>query len=194
MQAEGYEFYRTYLALKLHFETDYDIVKYGGRIKRSLKSPKILNGLIHFTKKYSKNELIEYLVANFTKGDRCGGIFNCEGDDNYLDWKRRTQNLTYNFKKDINTIENRLQGKDFERLFESDGQHPLIMKLYLGKHITLETVVILNTIYDFSSKLNEQLKEDFLWNDFKRLVCKYQPFLCIDKDKYENIIKTKFCI
>lgn len=196
MQQTTYEFYKTYLALRLHFTTDdYDIVKYSGRTKRKTKSPpKDVSFLALFTQRFKKNQLIEYMVANFISGDAYGGIFSDteEGEQFYNAWKQRIQNLSYNFKKDINTIKNHLNDQDITTAFESTGQHPKIMKMYLGKHIMLETIVILDIIYDFTTKLNDILKDDFMWNSFRRLVCKYQPFLNIDKDKYEGIIKATY--
>lgn len=192
MQAKTYEFYNAYRALKLHFTTDdYDIVKYQGKIKRAIRSPKAENYIEAFTKKFKRDQLIEYMVANFTHGDIYGGIYNdVEGIDIYTNWKMRTQNLSYNFKKDINTIKNHLKCDNILKAFESNGKHPLIMRMYLGKHIMLETVTILNSIYHFTESLNDILKHDYMWINFRRLVLKYQPFLNIDIDKYEGIIQN----
>lgn len=188
-----YDPYRLYIALKLHFCTDsYDIIKYEGRVKRFLRKPKMTEHLEVFSKDYSRDEYIEYLVANFTNGDLYGGLFIPDGKDIYTLWKNRTQALSYNFKQNINTIKNQTHNSDILELFEIKKHHPLVMKLYLGKHIMLETVVILNIIYDFISKIDGNLKEDYMWSNFKRLVRKYQPFLCIEKEKYENIIESSF--
>ena len=133
------------------------------------------------------------MVANFVKGDNYGGVFNdIDGDDIYLEWKQRTENLTYNFKKDINTIKDSLKDDTISTLFESHGNHPKIMKLYMGKYVMLETVVILDSIYEFTEELDKILNDDFMWNKFKRLVCKYKPFLNIDIEKYESIIENTF--
>ncbi len=197
------EFCEIYRTLKIHFTNDkYDITKYEGRINKAVwKIPKsLLNNEGMATKlevlkhKYRKRErIIQYMVANFVKGDNYGGVFNdIDGDDIYLEWKQRTESLTYNFKKDINTIKDSLKDDTISTLFESSGNHPKIMKLYMGKYVMLETVVILDSIYEFTEELDKILNDDFMWNKFKRLVCKYKPFLNIDKEKYESIIENTF--
>lgn len=185
-------FYRTYLALRLHFTTDdYDIIKYNCKLKCSLKGGKIAKQYLEsFQRKYKEDELIEYMVANFVKGDKYGGLFDPEGESNYIKWKGRIQSITYLFKKDINIIRNNVNY--LEDLFNIDGIHPKIMKLYLGKHIMPETCCILETVYGYTNSLDEKLKGDFMWDNFRRLVCKYQPFLRIERNKYEDIVKSKF--
>ncbi len=190
----SYNFYNAFIALRLHFNSDsYDIVKYRGKIgNKVIKSENITRPLSALTKRYRKDDLVEYVVANLANGDSWGGLFAPDGEDVYISWKERTQNLTYNFKRDINNIKSHLKHNSFDSLFKSESsKHPLIMRLYSGKHIMLETVVIINILYDFIGKL-DALNGDFMWDHFRRLVCKYQPFLCIDKEKYENIISNAF--
>lgn len=187
--SSNYTLYDSYVALKLHFTTDYyDIVKYKGIIKKTEKKPKIVEYLKFFSTKYDVRDLIDYFIANFVAGDRNGGLYDPEGPNRYLEWKKRTQSLTYNFKQDINTIRDNVDV--IEDALNGHGRHPIIMKLYLGNHITLETLVILERIYDFTEM--NSLKDDLMWNDFKRLVCKYRPFIKIKESKYENIIRDAF--
>ena len=171
------EFCNAYRALKAHFTTNYDIVKNEGRINSSrggiASREGVLAKLEILKHKYKKRDrIIQYMVANFVKGDNYGGVFNdIDGDEIYTEWKQRTENLTYNFKKDINTIKDSLKDDTISTLFESQGNHPKIMKLYMGKYVMLETVVILNSIYEFTESLDKTLNDDFMWNKFKRLVC-----------------------
>lgn len=190
----SYEFYNTYRALKLHFTTNnYDITKYNSKTKRSIRYNKgVLARLNVLTQKYKKFHLIEYMVSNFINGDDYGGVFSVDGDDVYLEWKKRIQNLTYNFKKDINTIKDILNNtNDMSTLFEiNNNNHPMILKLFYGKHIMLETIVILDNIYNFMQKSN--INDDILWDKFSRLVLKYKPFLNVNKEKYESIVKNTY--
>ena len=94
--------YIMYCALKAHFgKGDYDYIKYGGKSSATRDSFWKRTDRIFFVKisrKYKRKEVIlDYLVSNFvhnTKGWL--GDFN---DDNYVEWKKRTQSMSYNFKQ-----------------------------------------------------------------------------------------------
>jgi hypothetical protein len=74
----------------------------------------------------------------------------------------------------------------------SDGQHPLALKLYLGKKISLETLVILDKLFNFVYSNNTTLANDFIWKDVSRLITKYRVFVKFDKDKFSQLwIKEK---
>jgi hypothetical protein len=74
----------------------------------------------------------------------------------------------------------------------SDGQHPLALKLYLGKKISLETLVILDKLFNFVYSNNTMLANDFIWKDVSRLITKYRVFVKFDKDKFSQLwIKEK---
>ena len=67
---EGYKAYKTYLAIKQHFTTDYNFHKYNGKIRASEESFYKRRDRFFFRKlekKYSKEELIMYFVSNFAK-------------------------------------------------------------------------------------------------------------------------------
>ena len=75
--------------------------------------------------------------------------------------------------------------KNFEPLFEvKDGNHPTLLKEYLGKRVSLETMVILDELVDFTKNWDEQLGDDVVWPDIKNLMKNYKGFLTIDKNKY----------
>jgi len=74
----------------------------------------------------------------------------------------------------------------------SDGQHPLALKLYLGKKISLETLIILDKLFNFVYSNNTVLANDFIWKDVSRLITKYRIFVKFDKDKFSQLwIKEK---
>ena len=85
----------------------------------------------------------------------------------------------YTFKQDIQTLY--ADGNPLEVI---DGQHPKILKLYLGKKISLESIAILAKIGILENNDYSSLSNDFIWNDFVHLVKKYKPFVKIDKGHY----------
>ena len=139
--------YLMYCALKAHFgKGDYDFVKYGGKSSATKDSFWKRTDRLFFVKtqrKYKKKQVIQdYLVSNFvhnTKGWL--GDFN---DENYIEWKKRTQSMSYNFKQELEKM-----GKA-NILGIQDGQHPLLLKEYLGKRVSIETLVILDDISKFT--------------------------------------------
>ena len=60
-----------------------------------------------------------------------GGIIQ-SGEQNYSDWKRRTQSLSYVFK---NETEDLFLESDMKQVFSCKNGHPLILKkISKGKH------------------------------------------------------------
>ena len=80
--------------------------------------------------------------------------------------------MGYTFEQDLNTIQTRM---DIENIEDAtvDTQHPLILKMLLGRQITLETVVILNKGLNFCNDYND----DLILKDTCLLVNKYTPFI-----------------
>ena len=194
---EAFDVYKSYLALKLHFTTDkYDAIKQRGRVRATKQSFFKRNDLINIRKiaeKYSEKEGVDFLVANFVSGDRWGGVFDSEAKHNYLDWKKRMEAMSYTFKNDIDNLifyceKNNI---NFDNLFYSDSKQPIILKRYLGKHISIETLVILNQINNYTNRLDEALCNDIIWPDVSRIIKKYQPFLNIDKERYVRTIRER---
>ena len=83
-------------------------------------------------------------------------------------------------------------GLKFEDIFKiSNGQHPYIIKAYLRKTITLETLVILNKIYNYLDKFNLEITDTVVWPDVARLIKKYTPFLKINIEKYDATLRRR---
>lgn len=198
MIMDAYEVYRYYLALRLHFTTDtYDVVKQRGKVKASKQAflkRKDLFAIRKIADTYSDKEVVNFLVSNFVSGDRWGGVFDTEAKDRYIDWKKRIESLTYLFDKEVNVISNFCSNKgiDFEQVFVSEkNQHPYIIKLFLRKDISIETLVILECMFNYTSRLDEALATDLVWPDVSRLIKKYKPFLEVNLNKYTKIL-TKY--
>ena len=184
---QAVDVYLMYCALKAHFgKGDYDFVKYGGKSSATKDSFWKRTDRLFFVKtqrKYKKKEVIQdYLVSNFiqnTKGWLCD--FN---DDNYLNWKKRTQSMSYNFKEELEKI-----GK-VNLLGIKRGQHPRLLKEYLGKRVSIETLVILDDISNFTKIWNKKLENDVVWPKVKKLMFDYKKFLTYDKKKCTIILNN----
>jgi len=71
------------------------------------------------------------------------------------------------------------------------SQHPYIIKAFLRKTITLETLVILEKIFPFTGYFDSNIGDDVMWPDISRLIRKYKPFLRFDKEKYNGIFRNR---
>ena len=136
---EGYEAYKKYLAIKLHFTKDeYDFFKY--------------------------NEV-------------------------YLDRQKRIDGLTYYFERDIEQLMRKSE-KNFNKIFKvNNGQHPILLKTYLAKRVSLETLCILDNLLNYTKDFSKQIKETIIWPTLNRKIKKYGPFLTYNKERMKLNLK-----
>ena len=188
-----FETYRTYLSMKSHFTNPkYDFVKYGGKSRATMTSFNKRKDKYWFEKtsrKYSDQEIIDFLLSNFVNATNpqnlwIGEIIN-SGERTYAEWKMRQQSLTYMFTEQSSTL---LSENDLERVFNCSKGHPIILKKYLGGEISLETLSILERIFSFQSKFDKKLK-DPVWETVSMKLKKYLPFLNINVFQFKKILR-----
>ena len=195
---EGFAAYKTYLAVKQHFTSNYDYFKYNGKVKANIESFLKRRDKFFFRKlqkKYSKEELVNFFVSNFiAKGDNwIGNLISKESEDNYETWQNNNESSTYRFSNDILLINdfritNDLQANDL--ILVKDNDHPILFRLYLRNKISVETVIILNEILGFTKYWDAKL-DDVLWDEKKKLIYNYRSFVKYDLNKCKQIVKEK---
>jgi hypothetical protein len=191
----GFEVYKMYLALKLHFTSDtYDYFQYGGNAKASQVSFDQRKDKFFFVKlsrKFKDFELREFFVANLTAEDKVyPATLVREGAKNYAEYTKRKESLSYHFKEDVATLHEMCDR--FDDLFKVDGVHPPLLKAHLGGRICLETLTIFNKIFQYVPQFDKQIKEEIVWKPLRNKVVKYDPFLFVDLGKYKSIIKHQY--
>ena len=193
MKVTPFETYQTYLSMKSHFTNKrYDFFKYGGKSRATMTSFNKRKDKYWFEKtsrKYSDQEITDFLLSNFVNSDTpqnlwIGEIIN-SGERKYADWMRRQQSLTYLFKEQSKEL---LSEKKLEEVFNCSKGHPPILKKYLGGDISLETLVIFEKIFSFGKKFNRKLK-DPVWETVNMKMKKYIPFLNINVFQYKKILR-----
>ena len=194
MKVTPFETYRTYLSMKSHFTNPkYDFFKYGGKSRATMASFNKRKDKYWFEKtsrKYSDEEILNFLLANFVTTDNpqnlwIGEIIN-SGERNYADWMRRKQSLTYLFKEQSSEL---LSNNDLNEVFNcSKNKHPVVLKKYLGGEISLETLTILEKVFSFVSKFDKKLT-DPVWETVSLKIKKYIPFININVFHYKKILK-----
>jgi hypothetical protein len=110
------------------------------------------------------------------------------GETNYTNWKKRNQSLTYIFK---NETEELLSENSLDAIFEcKNGSHPIILKKFLSGKISIETLVIYNSIFLFGNTFDKKLL-DPVWESVSLKIQKYSPFLNISTGEYKKIIRDQ---
>jgi hypothetical protein len=181
---EPIDVYLMYCAMKAHFgKGDYDFVTYRGktRIKRdTFYKRKDRSFFVRLARKYkTEQEITNYLVSNFIR-DKKGYIANFN-DENYESWKLKRQGFF-----DLFEVEMKPLVEAFEDLFSvTNGQHPKLMKEFLGGRVSLETTIILDELVSYSQSWNKQLEDDIIWIDLRNLMNNYKRFLTIDQEQYK---------
>lgn len=182
---EPFEVYRVYLALKLHFTTkSYDITKTGGAVtgkRETFLKRKDLTSIRKLARDYKRKEIIDILVANFASGDKWGGVFDSECLKTYKKWLTTKQRMLYNFNNELDSIIMRMELEGSSSAIH-EGTHPIVFRMYMGKEISLETLVMLEKLRPF---VNNH-ENDFVLEDVCLLVSKYKPFVRFDKDNISN--------
>jgi len=188
-----FETYQHYLSLKNHFTNPkYDFFKYGAKTRASLTSFNKRKDKYWFEKtsrKYSDEEVVDFLVSNFSAAENpqslwIGEIIN-SGERTYAEWMKRRQSSTYLFKEQSNDI---LSENELQDLLECSKGHPKILKAYLGGKISLENFVIWDKIFNFSKDFDKKLS-DPVWETVSLKLKKYGPFINIDVFKYKKILR-----
>ena len=194
LKVQPFDTYKAYLGLKNHFTKEkYDYVKYCGKSRASIESFYKRKDRFFFEKisrQKNDDEVKDFFVANFVSCNDPQSLWVGEimrnGEDNYINWKRRTQSLSYVFKEEV---ENIFSGKDFDKMFEVKGTtHPQIIKEHLQENISLETLIILEKILGFKKNFDKKL-DDPVWKFLSMRMKKYNSFLNINVLQYRKLLK-----
>jgi hypothetical protein len=197
----GFDVYKIYLAVKLHFTTDsYDYHKYEGKVNCKLETFTKNNARYFFHKlgtKYSKDDILCFFVANFLSDSNkwIGDLTRNDGQDVYLDWKKRNDAFEYHFRSDCVYIANDFNVKrlSFDDGFNSfGGQHPRFFQLVLSKNISYESAVVFNEILSYSKRWDKQIKEQVVWPIHSKRLKKYTQFVKYNPTTVKLILKEVF--
>ncbi len=178
----GFDCYRTYLAFKNHFTRDkFDYFKYGGKTNVSITTFNKRKDRYFFEKmsrQKKDGEIVDYFTAIFSQCDDPQKMWIGEiiesGDKNYSEWQKKVQSLGYIFKQEMQSL---CEGKEFNTLFDcKSGTHPIVIKEYLKKNVSIESLIILDSIINFKKNLDKIL-DDFVWETVSLKISKYRPFL-----------------
>ena len=200
-EKSAYKAYQTFIALKQHFsKTNYDYFKYNGRIKSNINSFRTKRDRFQFerlTRKYGESELVEFFVSNLiVKPDVWVGELcrNPDYDEQYQNWKKKKQALTYQFQCDILCLNESTES--FNDLFKcTQSEHPKLFDSYNEGSISLETIIGIDMVLGCFRHWDRVLKGDIIWDDFYHMCRQYTPFLNYDakrRIKFKEILRKEF--
>ena len=194
----GFEVYKIYLAIKLHFTSknqSYDFHKHNGRTTARLETFTKRRDRYFFhklSKSYNDNSIVDYFLSNFVSNTNLwvGDIIGKSGDDHYKEWSKKLEALFYYYEQDLEYMLE--QNIEFDDIFTSkNGQHPPILKMFLSKRINFETFIILDDILSFSKQLNKNISEKVLWPKLYDRMIRHKPFLRYNVTKYKKSLRDK---
>ena len=196
----GFDVYKTYLAIKNHFTTDYDYVKYGGKVTAKLETFTKRSDRYFFhklSKRYNQDDVLDYFVANFSVGDNkwIGNLLDNEGTQNYTKYRKYKESFDYHFRNDCSNIFNDLsnRGISFDDGFlVHNGQHPRILRLLIQRRIHIQTAVIINSVLSFSKAWDKEINEKVVWPKISHTIKKLKPFILYNETQAKLIMNEVF--
>jgi hypothetical protein len=193
MRIEAYDAYRYYMAVKMHFESDtYDAVKYQFKTSSKESSFWKRRDKYQFAKIANKfnepGDLINFFVAQFTSEKKWVGDMLSD-EETWTTWQKRNQSLSYTFEQDINKLYEKVNS--FDELFKPTfSPYPTIVYFYMQGEISIETVVILDKLVEFTKKL--AIGDTIVWPEVKKRIQKYSTFVNPDLNKMKEIVLRVF--
>jgi len=197
----GFEVYKIYLAVKLHFTSkDYDYHKYEGKVNCKLETFTKRNDRYFFhklSKQYEQTDILDFFVANFATDSKgwVGNLLQRDGRDVYLDYKKRKEAFTYHFRNDCLRINDDFLSNNisFDDGFVCrNGQHPRLLRLLLQKRISLQTTIVLNHFLSFSKNWDKEITEKVVWTKISSTIARLKPFINFNVTECKLILKEVF--
>jgi len=189
----AYETFCLWHGLHLHFTTNYDWIKYNGKVnvtKDSFMNRKEKYIFYQLSRKYNMEELKGFFISNLVENPNIWAG-NLKGDDPvniYKKWNRTQQRLTYEFEQDIIRILEQADNPD-ELVTVPSGGYPALLQGAMQNSISIETLVILDDIMNFFPMWNKKISDDIIWPTYQRKCLRYKPFIQYDKEKFKTILK-----
>lgn len=193
----GLEFCATYLAVKLHFTQEkYNFFSGSGKAKigeEAFNRRKDKFKFHRLARNIPDEEVVPFLVANFLENGECWtqNLLEEEARVAYNKRRRITQAMTEYYRNDLAKLP---KGKEaINELFEvKNGEYPKLLTMYMQGDILLETMVILNNIFNYVAHWDKQIKEDVIYPKISRKIRKYGSFLEVNVTRYKEV--TKICL
>lgn len=182
------EVLQLYTAVKLHFNNEgYDFFKYQGQLKFPPKLAKRKDK--HFFEWLAKkDDPAGLIIANVADDPQVwiGNLLHEKAKETYLAWRLRQDSTAYIFQTEFRKL-----AYNFPDAFTCKaGSHPLALKLYLQREVSVDTLAITNQVMAFLPNWDKALANDAVWKTMRLSLIKYRGFVEFDEAEYRRIILT----
>lgn len=187
---DAFELYVYYVALKRHFTSSYDFIKYNGKIKANSHSFETRKDKFFFYKLSRLSEGKDIIFANILDSPNVwiGDLLEEKAKDVYIGWRKRIDSLSYVFRTDLSELNEDDPNQDIL----TKGDHPRLLRLYMMNRVNIETLIILDDLMNIFSYWNKNIRDNILWPDIYSKCKKYKPFINYDKEKMRKIVLDKY--
>lgn len=189
----------TYRGIKFHFQGRYDYFKYHGKLLdestiKDLRSSKEFSYCDRIQRGRTKGEIIGLIISNilYDSDVWLDYISDDSGQDVYNRWQKVQDSFSYIFMKDLKVLMK--DPKPFNKYFQpSNESYPDIVQCAITNTISLETVVVLDSMLKFMNNLKKPYSGDFMFDNLALKVKSYDPFFMkyhmFDENKLEEFKK-----
>ena len=180
-----------FLALKLHFNSNYNYLKYQGKTR---SAPIRANEVWHINKIRNKLRTEEYvftfflynMMNDFWKtgnfGSYIGAYANSESVTVWANWRTWLERPYDNILRDLE----KLSGHSLRQLIDPADSHPIIIKRAMGREIHLNTIALLYR--DLKLKNYWLNNADPVLENFVSTIDKYQCFLEVEQGLIKKVL------
>ena len=203
MKIVAIEAYKLFQAIRLHFvRKSFNYFKSGGSVKITEKAFLARRDKFAFyrlAKMYDRDTFIDLTLANVLKSSSLYSmkLLEPEAEDILIEYQKRFQALTYNFKQDLKKILDWAHDNQctVDRVLDPGDSYPPLLTMVMQENISLETLVIINGVINFLPMWNRRIKDEIIWPEFAFKCEKYAPFVLqrIDLESMKKIIKNELC-
>ena len=205
-------FWESYLALRLHFTSDYDFIKFNGGLKNKIRTPADVDTFMSSknyqfsallsTKLKTKQNIFDFILANLVNNPSVwlADLIWDSGYDIYIKWKARQESFTHSYIKDVNfitdyIIDNRIS---FNTYLKPTSEFPLIIQHHIQRKINIETVCVVEHLLKFLTPADKVFLTNFVYEDSSSLIKNYLPLLIkiqsfddVKTNRVKDILKNK---
>lgn len=185
----GFDAYTLYIALRNHFTTSYDFVKFNGKVKATVAAYEKRRDTYQFRRLGAladpKFRLISCFLEDITF---INDILGTKGEAAEKKHRRIVEGGTYIFKDTIQALTRNLENA----LVFKDGRYPELLQKYINKQIPIQHVLVIDSVLGCLNRWDRQLTDDLLWPEIRTKLFKYRQLYSFDKHKYRQIIVDHF--
>lgn len=183
-----FECFQMYLALKQHFSIkSYDYFRYHGKVRVKKETFDKRRDRFFFEKLARQPDPQGIIVANLLADvTYVNDMISAEGLSRAAKYNAWQMAMSRNFTEEL---KNALKNCSFNDLlkFHPDSQYPPLLSGFLSKQISIQTVILLDSLCNFLDNWDRHLQSDFLWPEIKHKFDKYRHFLEFDKQKIKQL-------